>query len=76
MITNHLSEKLVESVYQKLLFHLGTDNYSELARALGCHSKQQIHNCKQQGRIQTNRIINYAMQEGLDLNYIFKENKT
>jgi len=30
MITNHLSEKLVESVYQKLLFHLGTDNYSGL----------------------------------------------
>lgn len=76
MITNNLSKKLVDSVYQKLLLHLGTDNYSELARVLGCHSKQQIHNCKQNGKIQTNRVINYALKEGIDLNYLFKETKT
>jgi len=76
MITNHLTKELVESVYQKLLFHLKTDNYCVLSRALGCHSKQQIHGCKQNGRIQTNRVINYAIKEGLDLNYLFKEDKT
>ena len=73
MITNNLSKKLVDSIYSKLLLHLKTDNYSELARGLGCHSKQQIHNCKQEGKIQTNRVINYALQKGINLCWLFNQ---
>lgn len=72
MITNKLSENLRKEVIGRLMEHLKTNNYSELSRVLGCNTRQHLDNCFSRGNIPTNRIINYALKEGIDLNWLFK----
>ena len=71
MITNKLSNKLRKDIIAKLMSHLKTDNYSELSRVLGHKSRQHLDNCLKRGNIPTNRIINYALKEGIDLSWLF-----
>ena len=71
MITNRLPKKTVMMVYRRLLVWIGTNNYSTLARHLGCNSRQHLDNIKRKGRIPTNRVINYALAEGINLNDLF-----
>lgn len=71
MIINKLPSKLRKNVIAKLLEHLQTDNYAKLSRVLGCNSRQHLDNCFARGNIPTNRIINYALKEGIDLNWLF-----
>lgn len=71
MIVNKLPEKLRKDVIAKLMTHLQTDHYSELSRALCCNSRQHLDNCFKRGNIPTNRIINYALKENIDLNWLF-----
>lgn len=51
--------------------HLKTDNYAELSRVLGHKSRQHLDNCLKRGNIPTNRIINYAIKEGISLAWLF-----
>lgn len=70
-ITNKLPKKLRKEIIAKLMAHLKADNYSELSRVLGHKSRQHLDNCLRRGNIPTNRIINYALKEGIDLNWLF-----
>lgn len=71
MITNKLTKKLRTNVITKLMEHLQTDCYAELSRVLGHKSRQHFDNCLRRGSIPTNRIINYALKEGINLSYLF-----
>ena len=71
MITNKLTKKCVRGVVKKLLEHIGTDNHAELARQLGCPSKQNLDNLIRQDKIPVIRVINYALQEKLSLDWLF-----
>lgn len=70
-ITNKLPKKLRKEIIAKLMAHLKADNHSELSRVLGHKSRQHLDNCLRRGNIPTNRIINYALKEGIDLNWLF-----
>lgn len=71
MITNKLTKNCARSVIKKLLEHIGTDNQAELARVLGCPSKQNLDNLIRQDKIPVIRVINYALQEKLSLDRLF-----
>mgnify|MGYP001594862676 CR=1 FL=1 len=71
MITNKLTKKCVRGVVKKLLEHIGTDNHAELARQLGCPSKQNLDNLIRQDKIPVIRVINYALKEDIDLACLF-----
>ena len=71
LITNKLSKKLRKEVITKLMTHLKTDCYAELSKVLGHKSRQHLDNCLKRGNIPTNRIINYAMKEGISLAWLF-----
>lgn len=75
MIVNKLTKKLRRDVIHKLIEHLQTDNYAELSRVLGHKSRQHFDNCLRRGNLPTNRIINYALKEGIDLNWLFGATK-
>ena len=75
MITNKIPKKLRKDIIDKLMTHLKTDNYAELSRVLGHKSRQHLDNCFRCGNIPTNRIINYAIKEGIDLNWLFGQYK-
>lgn len=71
MITSHLPIETVNRVYSKLLEHIETNNYAELARRLGFKSRQHLDNIKSKGRLPATRIIAYAIKEGIDFNWLF-----
>lgn len=71
MITNQFTKKLRKDVIVKLMEHIKTNSYAELSRVLGHKSRQHLDNCLKRGNIPTNRIINYALKEGIDLNWLF-----
>lgn len=70
MITNKLTKILCKSIIKKLQTHIGTNNEAELARSLNC-SKQILNYLILQGKIPTNRVINFALKEGLSLDELF-----
>lgn len=75
VITNKLNSGLRKDVIARLMEYLQTDNYAKLSRALGCNTRQHLDNCFSRGNIPTNRIINYALKEGIDLNWLFGQSK-
>ena len=75
MITNKITKNLRKDTIDKLMAYIKTDSYAELSRVLGHKSRQHLDNCLKRGNIPTNRIINYALKEGIDLNWLFGQSK-